>query len=1629
MTYAFLRFLCIIWGVVFIPVDVALCSQYGAFKDHKKKYFLWQSHAVLQENKLIKLRRRRRNGVSNYKYIPRKSDNILIIDCPHWDGNFVLKKPIHGLHVQDLDREDNFFDARTDQFPFIREDKKYAGMFGHIQKLLPKTDVNMTRAIDILESFMMCYNNIKRSQSFNDFWTQMMILFKLIYGNKRGVVIEQMMEMVFQRFDAAFVIKSPVQSRETVMMMRNCFDGVTNVIDNELFTKCRKVFSFLLTQGLLSEFGITLNTDDFTNFDIKHYQKNYSSKIDMWRCILDTTITILERIEDYKVSGKVSDFIHGRGKYSEWLEKTDKLINLAPFTSNLEPFGTSQFEFISDLGELIEQGQAIITHTKCLTGTINGVLVSKWNQLKLIKATEITKKAAQQERPAPFGVLIHAKSSVGKSSFTRMLFNYFGKLSKLPTEDNYIYARSPSDDYWSGYDSSKWCIRLDDIGLMNPEMKQADKTVADIINVINNCPFVPPQAELSDKGKTPIRAKLVLATTNTKGLNAENYYACPLALMRRFEMIITLEVKDTYRQDGTYNGKRSPFLDTDKIRQNPSEQWPDYWRITVDKVVPDCQDKRDYAKFKRIKVFEDINEFLPYFGKRIMEFKTRQEAAMKSDAMMSQLNVCDKCYKTYTVTCVCGQSEIGGNNLTIQSLDTSDHWFNRILSFILNIFRYLWNGLCSVIMWFYKYICGLIIRFHTWYCCWTITYSIMRYIGKYRSLRFMASKTIVPYMGEKIQLKLLGDWCKIPKKRQIAQILAALGLCLSLYATYSYMQEADNTNKKTTKQKTPETTFDVQAEESNQDIADNRWKKESEDNIWYKNDFTLTTFDVPVCSRSLSAAPREQLIGMFEKNCVKLIVRYKDSNHSSRRRETCGVFVKGSNLLTNNHAFPALDVNLKEQVYDVSIIFSNKSAGITPNLNFTLFAEDICRSPEKDLAMIRILSVAPKKDILKYWAVIELPNISEGFFLRRNEEGVIEHGTIRAALLQHTSVPSLKMETNVYIAHIKELTKEGQCGSILVNCTPRGPVISGLHLLGKNHDVGYMSVLRSDIEALIADCNNILGKMMVCGGGEPSLNTSGSNFALTDLHYKSLIRYCDKGLAHVYGTLKGFRHSPSSKVCLTPKSSEVCEYFNYKVKHGAPSMKGWKPWRNNLIEMVDPTIVHSRREVHHVAKSFLEDIMKTLGPEATASLHVLTDIEAVNGVPGVKFIDSIKRSTSMGYPWCKTKKQYIIDAHSEKYPDGINFDDEVWARVEAIKEKYLKTERAFPIYTEHLKDEATSFEKIEINKTRAFSGAPVDMALVVRKYFLSFVKLLQENRFTFECAVGTNAMSPEWTLFHKYLTNFGEDKMVAGDYSKYDKKMIADFVLEAFWIIIEMHRIAGWSESDCQIMWGVATDTAYPLINFDGNLVEFFGTNPSGHPLTVIINSLVNSLYMRWMYYRLNPEKECHSFRKNVCLMTYGDDNIMGVSDDVPWFDHTSIQDELKRFGLIYTMPDKESESIPYVHINTCEFLKRKWRFDKDMKYHACPLNSDSILKSLTVWIPSSTICKEQQFVEVMTSMNMEAFQHGKEFFEKYHNFFQKILEDEDYKPYLPQGLPNWDTLMAKFGNLLTADADLPPGW
>jgi hypothetical protein len=268
---------------------------------------------------------------------------------------------------------------------------------------------------------------------------------------------------------------------------------------------------------------------------------------------------------------------------------------------------------------------------------------------------------------------------------------------------------------------------------------------------------------------------------------------------------------------------------------------------------------------------------------------------------------------------------------------------------------------------------------------------------------------------------------------------------------------------------------------------------------------------------------------------------------------------------------------------------------------------------------------------------------------------------------------------------------------------------------------------------------------------------------------------------------------------------------------------------------------------------------------------------------------------------------------------------------------------------------------------------------------------------------------------YNWLVHFGLDRIIGGDYAKFDKSMSALVLIAAWKVIINVYKAAGHSEKHIAKLWCIAYDSIFTFCNFNGTLMQFFASNPSGHPLTVVINGIANCLYMRYAYTILNPEHEATTFRENVHLMTYGDDNGMGVSENVPWFNHTSIQEVLANCGIKYTMADKLAESVPYIHISNFTFLKRSWRWEPELNSHTCPLDHDSIEKMLMVTVKSKSVTPEFQMATIIRSALGEYFFYGKEIFEKKRILLMRIAQEIELDYFGDWMYPTWDDLKCQY--------------
>jgi len=517
-------------------------------------------------------------------------------------------------------------------------------------------------------------------------------------------------------------------------------------------------------------------------------------------------------------------------------------------------------------------------------------------------------------------------------------------------------------------------------------------------------------------------------------------------------------------------------------------------------------------------------------------------------------------------------------------------------------------------------------------------------------------------------------------------------------------------------------------------------------------------------------------------------------------------------------------------------------------------------------------------------------------------------------------------------------------------------------------------------------------------------------------HRLTHLGYFDKSLRSAqvsyYGSLENNTTRPNTGVTSSPISSLMTEIFGIEQLWGPPAncrienrIRKYEPYRKYLDGVSQANQRFPTRVMKLAVGDYRQQISRLLSNDDVrnyaSKISPFDELATVNGVPNLKFADKVDPKTSAGFPWNEPKERHMEDADPSKhdtyalYADNNFipqvFSSEIMKLVAYNEDLYDRGFCARPIMRVATKDEPTLLVKngVPNDKVRALTCAPIHLSYSIRKYFLPVAAFISRYPVEFECAVGINAQGPQWDILIKHIVSFGQDRMVAGDFKKYDQHMSAMTINVVLNIMIWLaDTYMDYTVKDLRIMRSMTTDISYPLILIDNDLIQLFGSNPTGHNMTAYVNSLVNSIYQRCIYFSIYPDKT--PFNKYVKLITYGDDNAMGVSPDVGHYNHVLMSALYAKQGIVYTMADKDAKSVPYIHIRDLDFLKHNSRFVERFGMWISTLAEMSIYKSLMSNVKSQALNPDEVSIQCLqTALHEWSFYDRAYFNDKQ----QKVLE------------------------------------
>jgi len=511
------------------------------------------------------------------------------------------------------------------------------------------------------------------------------------------------------------------------------------------------------------------------------------------------------------------------------------------------------------------------------------------------------------------------------------------------------------------------------------------------------------------------------------------------------------------------------------------------------------------------------------------------------------------------------------------------------------------------------------------------------------------------------------------------------------------------------------------------------------------------------------------------------------------------------------------------------------------------------------------------------------------------------------------------------------------------------------------------------------------------------------------VHQNSVAAFMGNGEYKLYGS-SGKVIRDNHDIVETPIAKQVYAEMCTNKKWAAPPLEGKysergrkEKWLYTLQEYVKPKETAPRALLDECVDDYLNGLDMLLKEKPPDFKRCLTDDEVVQGIDGCDFIGALDANTSVGFPLEKRKRLYM-----ESIDDGLcrrNRFVTTQFRDQSVKSEneYLNDRRAYPVSKAFVKIEPTDVTK---EKCRLVYGAPMHMQWSVRKKLGAIVKYICENPEFFECSVGVNPYGKDWMRMYKRLKKHGVKRCVALDYKMYDGTTTSQFIQAAFAIFIEIAKRFGWADEDIRIIQGLAADIMWPVIAANGDIMQLFNGTVSGHGLTSVLNSIVNSLQLRLVYYTLYPgghvrtwtlKLERKYFREVVTAYFYGDDLIATVSKRLWLYNNHSIVAILSQYGRTLTSFDKKSSISKFDNLHKVQYLKRPFKWDPVLKTVVGPLDETSIYKRLVcVHKPTSPNTIYTLLADNMESACAEWFYYGEKIFNARRAALQKILDENE---------------------------------
>lgn len=334
----------------------------------------------------------------------------------------------------------------------------------------------------------------------------------------------------------------------------------------------------------------------------------------------------------------------------------------------------------------------------------------------------------------------------------------------------------------------------------------------------------------------------------------------------------------------------------------------------------------------------------------------------------------------------------------------------------------------------------------------------------------------------------------------------------------------------------------------------------------------------------------------------------------------------------------------------------------------------------------------------------------------------------------------------------------------------------------------------------------------------------------------------------------------------------------------------------------------------------------------------LTMHEAINGVGAMK---PIVMSTSSGYLQkyvAKGKKEFFEPLERTRTVDGEEFQQYKFSSTAYTKvlpglgktlvrhindtETAMEScEAAVTFWVATTKDELVDRKKVETGKTRVFIQPGLEMTILFRKHFGDFLNHYKARAGFTYCHAISKDKEAIWADVFRGLKDPG-GRGFDCDTKNYDGS-VSETMISAFLAFTD----AFYGPRNRNTRHSLINSVMRSLVIVGPLLAEKEQGNTSGNPCTDVINSITN-WYLLLVAFGVNQVAaglplDFKVFDEQVRALTYGDDLIVGASDEVlVYFNRITFAMVARSIGVEVTDASKSGTMTADNPIEELQFLK-----------------------------------------------------------------------------------------------------------